>query len=107
MASQGAAISAPHPKPRKYSAKQLARGREPPKKAAASPTQYTNRRNRPRKSDKSSGKPREIEIHRAPGPLLQQPQPIVKKSSDAPTRLRPSPHKAPPHAPPAQPIPPE
>src|SRR5271163_5188704 len=107
MASPGAAISAPRPKPRKYSARPLAQRRDPPQKAVASPTQYTNRRNRPRKSDKSSGKPREIEIHRAPGPLLRRPPPIAKKSSDAPTRLRPSPRKAPPHAPPVQPIPPE
>src|SRR5271156_282490 len=107
MASPDAATAKPHPGPQIYSAKPQAPRRDPPPKAAASPTQYTNRKNRPRKSDKSSDKPHEIEIQPTPYPLPPQPQPSAKKSSDAPTRLRPSPHKAPQHAPPAQPPPPK
>src|SRR5271167_1944286 len=106
MASRDAITAALHPIPQKYSARPQGPHRDPPQKAAVSPTRCTNRKNRPRKSDKSSGKPHENEIRPAPCPLPPRPPPAAKKSSDEPARLRPSPHKAPQRVQRVPPVPP-
>src|ERR1700733_14773867 len=94
-ASLDAATAALYPERQKCCARRARPHRDPSTKAAASPTRYTSRKNRPKKSDKSSGRPHESEIHPALYSLRSPSPPAAKKSSDAPIRLRPSPRTAP------------
>src|SRR5208337_421285 len=105
-ASTDATTAAHHLIPRKDSSRPRRPARDPHSVNLASPIRYTNRKNRPRKTDRPPEPPRENDnspTHRLPSPLSSPP---AQKASGPPAAPAPQKHTAPSPALPAPPAPP-